>query len=150
MIQFIKPARKIHSVFLHCSASDHSAHDDIAVIKQWHLRRGFHDVGYHYFIQKNGNIQKGRPLANIPAAQSGFNRASLAICLHGLTETSFTTEQFRSLKELCYKIQESHTAPLRFRGHREVSMKTCPVFDYRAILDLDDHGFLKTFTSYSA
>ena len=88
---FRKPARHVDRVFLHCSASDDPDHDDIDTIRRWHVdERGWSDVGYHYFIRSDGTLQEGRPLERIPAAQAGHNAGTVAICLHGLAEESFT------------------------------------------------------------
>ena len=55
---FEKPNRVVHSVFLHCSASDNSKHDSVDIMDSWHKKRGWSGVGYHYFIKKDGVIQK--------------------------------------------------------------------------------------------
>lgn len=73
--------RKINKVILHCSDSDYANHDDIKVIKEWHLARKFNDVGYHYFIRKDGLIQKGRDITIIGAHCKGQNKSSIGICL---------------------------------------------------------------------
>lgn len=131
--------RKISKVFIHCSASDNPAHDDISVMRKWHLERpGFTDVGYHHFIKKDGTIQNGRPIDKVPAAQSGHNTGSIAICLHGLDAGEFTTAQASSLYELCKAINEAYD--VTFHGHCEVSNKSCPVIDYCAILNLSGNG----------
>ena len=134
-----KPIREVHKVFIHCSASDNPAHNDISVIKDWHVDgNGWSDVGYHYFITKEGYIQKGRPLERVPAAQKGHNTYSIAICLHGLE--NFTDNQFDSLVALCERIALAHCCNVTFHGHCEVSNKACPVFDYKQVLNLDDEG----------
>jgi N-acetylmuramoyl-L-alanine amidase len=135
------PDRAVHSVFLHCSASDSPAHDSVATMRAWHRERGWSDVGYHFFIRKSGLIEAGRPVSLTPAAQSGHNTGTLAICLHGLEESRFTPSQFTALRALAARIEAAHGAGrLRWRGHREVSAKACPVFDYRAVLNLDANG----------
>lgn len=131
--------RRIDKVYIHCSASDNPLHDDIAIIRGWHLERGFVDVGYHFFIRRNGTVQAGRALEKIPAAQDGHNAGSIAICLHGLEKSKFSKEQFRALTALCDEIQEVYPY-VTFHGHCEVSRKTCPVFDYRQVLALDKNG----------
>lgn len=141
-IIFQKPIRKISKVFIHCSASDHAAHDDISVIRKWHLDRGWSDVGYHYFIKKNGDLQLGRDLERTPAAQRGFNLWSIAICVHGLEKNLFTVEQFETLKSLCGLIKVAYNNEVTFHGHCEVSSKTCPVFDYKQVLNLDEFGYM--------
>jgi peptidoglycan hydrolase-like protein with peptidoglycan-binding domain len=139
---FTKPSRKVHRVFLHCSASDYPHHDNIATIKEWHLARGFTNVGYHFFIQKDGTLEYGRDLEKTPAAQRGQNMNTLAICLHGLKVEKFTQAQFKTLKALSKHIAD-HYDNISFHGHCEVSTKACPVFDYQKVLDLDLYGSLK-------
>lgn len=143
-----KPSyRTVDTVFIHCSASDKPEHDDVAVIRNWHLARGFYDVGYHWFIKKDGTLQVGRDLELLPAAQKGHNKGSIAICLHGLS--SFTEEQFDTLRGLCAGLGNAFApAALRYRGHCEVSSKTCPVFDYRRVLGLGKDGFRQISVQY--
>ena len=94
---FAVPDRFVSTVFLHCSASNSPFHDHVQVIRQWHIEKGWADVGYHYFIRTDGTIQIGRALEKVPAAQKGHNRGSIAICLHGLNEEDFTEEQYTAL-----------------------------------------------------
>ena len=49
--------REINKIILHCSASRCDKDFDVNDIKEWHLQRGFTDVGYHYIIKLNGEIQ---------------------------------------------------------------------------------------------
>lgn len=137
---FTKPDRAVDRVFLHCSASDRPEHDNVATMRDWHLARGWSDVGYHFFIRKDGTIEEGRPAERTPAAQGGNNTGTIAICLHGLAEENFTADQFRSVIELCKEISISYGNFITFHGHCEVSAKTCPVFPYKAVLGLDAYG----------
>lgn len=138
---FRKPTREIDRVFLHCSASDEDEHDDVAVMRRWHVdERGWDDVGYHFFIKKDGTIQPGRDLEKAPAAQRGHNTGTVAICLHGLTVGRFTRNQYHSLIALCREIDGALGGMASFHGHSEVSSKACPVFPYRVVLGLDVHG----------
>lgn len=148
-ITFTPPKRFVQSVFLHCSASDNPSHDDIKVIREWHVMGNkWKDVGYHFFIKKDGTVQKGRSLEEIPAAQLHFNVGSIAICVGGLK--NFSKEQMKSLKELCTAIRDAYkisnpSRQIRFRGHREVDPgRECPVFDYIKVLNLDVKGFMKS------
>ena len=104
---FKKPNRHVETVFIHCSASDNPAHDDVSVIRSWHTDppRNWSDVGYHYFIKKDGTIQPGRPLEKTPAAQYPYNKGTLAVCLHGLKEELFTEAQHASLNFLADDIE---------------------------------------------
>lgn len=138
---FTRPKRHVKKVYIHCSASDAEAHDNIETIRKWHVEeKGWSDVGYHYFLTKNGTIQEGRPLEKVPSAQKGHNTGSIAICLSGLE--SFTLDQFDTLREFCNEINKAYNREITFHGHCEVSDKTCPVFDYKKVLSLDDEGYI--------
>lgn len=139
---FSKPSRFVDRVFIHCSASDHKSHDNIATMRKWHLERGWNDVGYHYFIRKDGVMEVGRPVSRTPAAQGGNNKGTIAICLHGLDKLKFTEAQFTTLKAFCLEINNAYDGGVTFHGHKEVAAKACPVFDYRDVLKLDTFGRL--------
>ena len=140
---FRKPeTREIETVFLHCSASGRPEHARIDVIENWHRQRGFDEIGYHYFIDFDGEIWHGRDLEKIPAAQKGHNTGSIAICLAGLRPSDFRLIQLDALLHLCHEIDWAYAGNITFHGHNEVSDKSCPVFDYRHYLKLDDAGHL--------
>lgn len=143
---FKKPKRVVKRIFIHCSASDNPAHNDIEVIRRWHTApiprgNGWRDVGYHYFITTLGKRQEGRDLELTPAAQRGHNKYTIAICVHGLTK--FSPQSLHELKRLCLEIDREYDSQVTFHGHCEVSKKSCPVFDYKAVLNLDDNGYIK-------
>ena len=146
-MSFTKPNRFVDRVFLHCSASDHASHDNIATMRAWHTDpppngNGWSDIGYHFFIRKDGTLEDGRPLSRTPAAQAGNNTGTTAICLHGLKKSKFTSAQFEVLKSLCLDINAAYNGQVTFHGHREVAAKACPVYDYQDILKLDSFGRL--------
>jgi hypothetical protein len=136
---YTKPKRNIHTFYIHCSASDNPEHDHIDVIRQWHLERGFSDVGYHDFIGKKHDLQHGRSLEKTPAAQKGYNTGSGAVCLSGLEH--FTERQFHILRRYCMEVDQAHGGMV-FKGHNEVSNKTCPNFDFKGVLGLNGQGRL--------
>lgn len=141
-LSFKKPKRHVFRVFIHCSASDNPKHDDPRVIEAWHKQRNFKEIGYHFFISKNGNIHVGRDLEKVPAAQAGNNTNTIAICVHGLLEGNFTKDQKAALQALCGQINREYHGSVTFHGHCEVAAKDCPVFDYKEWLKLDKHGRL--------
>lgn len=138
---FIKPNRPIDTVWIHCSAA---SRPDInaADVDQWHKKRGWSGIGYHFFIKTDGTLEKGRDLNRIGAHVKGYNKRSIGICLNGLHVEDFTQAQFDTLRKLCGEIDDAYGG-IRFRGHREVAAKGCPVFDYRKVLNLDRKGYIK-------
>ena len=135
---FEKPARPVDRVFLHCSASKADALGDIlvALVRRWHVdERGWSDIGYHFLVDRVGNVMAARPLDREPAAQRGHNTGTIAICAHGLE--TFPSPQLNAVAALCRQINQAYNGRLSFHGHCEVSDKSCPVFDYHALLKLD-------------
>jgi len=122
--------RKVDKIIVHCSDSDVNTHDDISIIKEWHLKRRFKDVGYHYFIKKNGDIQQGRSVQKTGAHCYKNNQKSIGICLSGRHE--FTDEQFSGLSFLCkllcdvMGINEKEIYPHNYFN----SSKSCPNFEW--------------------
>lgn len=138
---FEKPGRTIERVFLHCSASDDENLVGVHMvdeIRRWHRDRGWSDVGYHFLIDKLGGLFPGRDPDLTPAAQKGHNAATLAIMVHGLTD--FSNTSLTALQTLCGDINEAYHGRISFHGHKEVTNKDCPVFDYKNILVLDRWG----------
>lgn len=132
-----------HTTFIHCSATDHKAHDDVEVIRRWHVQdNGWSDVAYHFFIQKSGHVQVGRDINRHPASHAPYNTDTISICLSG--NTAFTKEQEDSLCLLCCFLDEwsfiNNNQRMVFRGHKEVAARDCPVIDYHHILNLSDTG----------
>lgn len=126
--------RDIRKIIVHCSDSDINSHDDISVIRDWHLQRGFRDVGYHYFIKKDGTIQNGRPHSEQGAHTLGHNSDSIGICLHGRDE--FTSQQFATLINKVRELQRNYILKNKdVYGHNEFSTKTCPNFDVSKIFN---------------
>lgn len=142
-INFTKPFRDVYEIFLHHSATDNPDHDTLDWIYDVHVNQnGWSDVGYHFFIDSEGGLHEGRDLERQPAAQSGHNKHTIAICLSGIGD-SFSKKQLKTLKKLCKKINKEYSGKVKFKGHKEVNSTECPHFDYKALLRLDDLGYMK-------
>lgn len=145
--EVIKPRREVNRIFIHCSASDASGsvYEGAGLAKtidKWHKDRGWQGVGYHYLIDKSGQLITGRDIEKSPAAQAGHNYGTIAIMLHGLNIHKFTATELSTLKEFCIEYNELYRGHITFHGHCEVSAKSCPVIDYASLLNLDESGFL--------
>lgn len=121
--------RKVDAIIIHCSASDAKSADNIATMRKWHKARGWSDVGYNFFIRKDGTVEEGRHLDKIPAHAKGWNKRAIGICLHGLKEDKFTQHQFDACARLIRELREEHGLKVDIYGHRQVANKSCPVFD---------------------
>ncbi|QZT38791.1 N-acetylmuramoyl-L-alanine amidase [Halosquirtibacter xylanolyticus] len=126
--------RKINKIILHCSDSDIAEHDDIQVVRRWHLERGWKDIGYHYFITKNGRVRWGRSPAMYGAHCAGHNRDSIGICLSG--RHKFTPYQFNSLRNLLIRLMKEYDIPKSaIYPHNHFNKnKSCPNYNVQEII----------------
>jgi hypothetical protein len=141
-MEYLKPNRTIKKIFIHCSDSDVPLHDNLETIRKWHVEENkWSDIGYHYFITKDGKIHNARPINIIPASQRGHNAESISICLSG--KKHFKEDQFKSLRDLCRYIQDAYDDLIPIFGHRDVDKrKRCPNFEVKDKLKLDENNFL--------
>jgi N-acetyl-anhydromuramyl-L-alanine amidase AmpD len=127
--------RKINWIVVHCSDSDVPAHDNIEVVRGWHKNeRNFSEIGYHYFITKDGVVHSGRSENTVGAHVKGHNSGSIGICLSG--RTGFTADQFRSLEGLLKDICTRHGLGKEdVLSHKDLDPhKTCPNFDVHELV----------------
>lgn len=126
-------------IILHCSATDSPEFDCVSRIREMHIKeRGFEDIGYHYFIKKNGGLQEGRPIQFQGAHCSGNNFNSIGICLSGLKLEKFQTAQFITLGRLLYELQKRYkiSDDKIFPHHHFDEHKDCPVYTMEMALEL--------------
>jgi N-acetylmuramoyl-L-alanine amidase len=135
--------RKIKKIYLHCSDSDRLAHDNIATIREWHTLRGFtgpdlvagthDDVGYHFFIRRDGTVEEGRKENHIGAHVKGDNQFSIGVCLSGRTFVDFHSSQFTAARELVLELLDKYKLTKSdVKLHRDFDpKKTCPNFSLK-------------------
>lgn len=121
--------RDIKKHIIHCSDSEAG---DVKVIRQWHLERGFADVGYHFVIRRDGVIEVGRQLGVVGAHCENHNHDSIGTCLIG--RNTFTPEQFASLKVLHGQMAVLFPGLVAYPHHAFNSHKTCPNFEVGEVL----------------
>ena len=119
--------RKINSIYIHCSDTPNGRDDKMEDIRGWHLAKGWSDVGYHFVIEIDGNIAKGRPVRRMGAHVKSQNPNSIGVCLVGRDE--FNRNQIESLIKLINDLHEEY-GRIAVLGHYESdSSKTCPNID---------------------
>lgn len=144
----------IEYIVVHCSAS--AANQDLNAndIRKYHTtKRGWKDIGYHYVIKRNGELELGRKLGTMGAHVYGYNKRSLGVCLiggkHSITnrgENNFNKAQFVTLNSLLETLKIPYPA-VKITGHRDLSpdangdghvtrdewLKECPCFDVKLL-----------------
>lgn len=124
-------AENIRYLVVHCSDTPDEEVVNARDIHEMHLGFGWHGVGYHRVIERDGRISHGRPDFWIGAHVKGFNEQSLGVCLIGRTE--FTKAQFASL-EMVLRDWKATYPQATICGHCDFDYteKTCPNFDVAA------------------
>ena len=116
---------------MHHSASDPNT-TTVQTVHGWHLAKGWAGIGYHYFVDVNGGIWKGRPENKIGAhayqdAQHEANSNGIGICLAGdFTSAQPTAAQMNSLVALIQDIQSRYGNGLAVLRHSDVMATACP------------------------
>lgn len=145
--------RTITDIILHCTATPEGKAVTVASIKAGHLARGFKDIGYHYIIDLDGTIHKGRDESIIGAHCTGFNAHSIGISYIGGVDKDGNPKDTRTavqkaamarlVKELLGKYPGA-----KVKGHRDYSpdlngngtvepcewIKACPCFEVKTWL----------------
>lgn len=126
----LDPANVRHLV-VHCSATPDDAPITAREIHAMHLGFGWHGIGYHRVIARDGTIEGGRPDYWVGAHVYGRNEASLGVCLVGCE--AFTDAQLDSL-ELVLRFWREDYPGATVCGHRDFpgTDKTCPNMDVGA------------------
>lgn len=142
-------------VVVHCSATKPTLDIGRREIREWHIAKGWADIGYSLVIRRNGLLELGRHPDDIGAHVAGFNSSSVGICLVGGLYLSgkeaeddfaglYTEAQKGALKDALYFYRGLYPSA-EFCGHRDLSpdknmdgkitknewLKTCPGFDVR-------------------
>jgi N-acetylmuramoyl-L-alanine amidase len=122
-------------IILHCSATREGVDIDTATIRQWHLKRGFRDVGYHFVIRIDGRVELGRPLSSQGSHTRGEND-SIGICyIGGLNVDGVPTDTMTEMQEISWlRLVDSLRlifGHLTIDGHNSFSSKACPSFDVK-------------------
>ncbi|MGI9609760.1 MAG: N-acetylmuramoyl-L-alanine amidase [Acidimicrobiia bacterium] len=76
------PLNAWDTVVLHHSASD-PEETTLETVRKWHLARGWEDIGYHFFIDFEGQIHRGRDMRWRGAHVRDHNNHTLGICIAG-------------------------------------------------------------------
>jgi len=123
-------------IVIHCSATPPSLDIGVAEIDSWHKARGWSGCGYHTVIRRSGTAEHGRALSKTPAAQRGYNKGTIALCLVGGVdstgdpEDNFTDDQMIMLKAEI-QLLRGELDIVSIVGHRDIPgvNKACPSFD---------------------
>ena len=147
--------RKINEIVIHCSATKDNQNISIETIRNWHLDRGFRDVGYHFYIRRDGTIENGRLISKKGAHVAYHNSDTIGICYEGGLDKNGKAKDTRTRQQkyaivdciekniLQVLVKLQSIDHIKIKGHRDYSddknqngkidywerMKECPCFD---------------------
>lgn len=137
------PDHRVRWIVIHYSATPIERSFTAADIDAMHRRRGFRKIGYHYFIRRDGTVEKGRDLSQpgrfeTGAHSKGENNESIGICYEGGVtladrNTGFdsrTKAQTDAMVDLINDLLERFPRA-EVIGHRDMpgAATQCPGFD---------------------
>jgi len=117
---------KTELIILHHTACETAT---ILDVHSWHLQKGWNGCGYHFFINKKGEIFRGRPIEMIGAHCEGSNAYSIGICNEGNyeIEIGLLKEQTKAnVKLIKYLKSIPEYSHVKVVGHKDKYATKCP------------------------
>lgn len=134
-LRWKKSRRHITEIIVHCTATPEGRECTVSEIRQWHRQRGFSDIGYHYVVHLNGEVEDGRDVDISGAHCSGHNANSIGVVYVGgvakdnkTPKDTRTIAQKASLLSLLVGLRRLYPYA-KIHGHRDFANKACPSFD---------------------
>lgn len=139
--------RKLDEIIIHCSATPEGRDDKFEDVEAWHLAKGWKPgSGYHFVIELDGTVRKGRPLSQPGAHVKGRNKTTIGICyIGGMTadmtaaKDTRTPAQRTALRLLLLDLGTKYGIT-KISGHNQYANKACPSFnageEYKDLLSM--------------
>ena len=124
-------------IIIHSSGTPPDMEITFQDIDEWHRKRGWLRIGYHFFIGKNGTIEIGRHPNEVGAQTKGYNGKSVSVCLAGGTDKNGNPDPYFSAPqwEALFSLVNSLTFMYRDAkvvGHGELTRgSSCPGFSVK-------------------
>ncbi|MCP3673963.1 MAG: hypothetical protein GY829_05780 [Gammaproteobacteria bacterium] len=123
---------KIKFIVVHCSDTSPAMNVTTNDLRQWHVvERGWNDIGYHWFIKRDGTVYDCRPESVTGAHCPVINDCSIGICLEGgqFGSNDYTDVQLAGLSGLVYELKGRYNNAAVTGHNHFTSSKTCPNFN---------------------
>jgi len=106
-----------------------TSHHTAKMVEDYHISKGWEGIGYHYFIEKDGTIWRGRPehYHGAHTTEQNKNKESLGLCMAGNFDLTLPTDaQIKSLTELLNETMKRYAIPKeKIEPHRKFAVKSC-------------------------
>jgi N-acetyl-anhydromuramyl-L-alanine amidase AmpD len=118
---------KTNRIILHHAAATNCTVEDV---DRWHKGNGWTCIGYHFFVNKKGEVYRGRKENTVGAHAYGSNTDSIGICAEGNFEKETMPEaQKKAIQELVAYLKDKYGIS-KVQKHRDVNATACPGKNY--------------------
>ena len=123
--KMIMSADSVRFLVLHCSATRRNQDYSVEQLRRDHKSRGFYDIGYHFYIRKDGAMTQHRFLLEVGAHARPYNRCSIGICYeggldeHGKPCDTRTPEQTERIGDVLKRLHKLFPKA-KIVGHRDL------------------------------
>ena len=132
---FMPPGeRHIDAIIVHCTATPLGRKVTVDDIDRWHKARGWKGIGYHYVVDLDGTIYRGRADDCVGAHCRGHNAHSIGVCYvggldaQGRPADTRTPAQKEAMRWLVTALKKQYPHA-KVYNHRRFANKACPCFD---------------------
>ena len=126
--------RRIDAIIIHCTATPLNMRVTVDDIDHWHKARGWKGIGYHYVVDLDGTVYRGRADHCVGAHCRGHNAHSIGVCYVGGLDAqgrpvdTRTPAQKESLLWLLTALKKQYP-DAKIYNHSRFANKACPCFD---------------------
>ena len=129
--------REVNLLVVHCTATRCNKDFPVSTLRASHKARGFADIGYHFYITRDGETHPCRPVHQIGAHATGWNDKSIGICYEGGLDENGRIADTRTYAQKCALLDllrqlKTDYPEAAILGHYQLSenvRKACPCFD---------------------
>lgn len=129
--------REVNLLVVHCTATRCNKDFPMSTLRASHKARGFADIGYHFYITRDGETHPCRPVHQIGAHATGWNDKSIGICYEGGLDENGRIADTRTYAQKCALLDllrqlKTDYPKAKILGHYQLSeniRKACPCFD---------------------
>lgn len=133
-------------IIVHATGTPPQVRANMDSIHRAHLNKGIRSergrTGYHFVIERSGEVVRGRELMEEGAHARGYNDRSVGICLIGgakrkgsggelVAVADYTDAQWAALERVVGEMQTRFPGSIT-AGHNTFSNTDCPSFDVEA------------------
>lgn len=123
----LRARSKTTRIILHHAAATNCT---VEQIDSWHKGNGWTCIGYHFFVNKKGEVYRGRPENTVGAHASDNNSDSIGVCAEGNFENeTMPNVQKEALKELVAYLKNKYGIS-KVQKHKDVNATACPGKNY--------------------